>query len=136
MLEHLGQTPDSFIGIMRELWRICRNQARISIRVPDCRHDDFFGDPTHVRPINDQMLGLFDQQFNRWCIEQHHTNTPLGLMHGIDFSVESKDLVLDSPWAEKRASGEMNQAQIDEAIRMYNNVIKEARYVLVARKVK
>jgi predicted SAM-dependent methyltransferase len=34
VLEHLGQTPSSFLSIMKELYRICKNEAVIDITVP------------------------------------------------------------------------------------------------------
>ena len=51
VLEHLGGSSDTFLGVMQELYRICQPGTKIVIRVPDPRHDDFFGDPTHQRPI-------------------------------------------------------------------------------------
>ena len=39
VLEHLGTTPDAFIGVMKELYRVCRNGAEVRIAVPfvlDC----------------------------------------------------------------------------------------------------
>ena len=41
VLEHLGQNPDVFNSIIKELYRICVNKAFIDIRVPHPRHDDF-----------------------------------------------------------------------------------------------
>ena len=56
VLEHIGQDPDVFIKILKELYRICKNQALINIAVPHPRHEAFISDPTHVRPIT--VLGL------------------------------------------------------------------------------
>ena len=50
VLEHLGQTPDLFLKIMQELYRVCKPNATVTIMVPDPRHDFFLNDPTHVRP--------------------------------------------------------------------------------------
>ena len=68
VLEHLGRDPDVFIGIIKELYRVCRNGALIHIVVPHPRHDNFLGDPTHVRPITYQVMQLFDKSL---C-EQFH----------------------------------------------------------------
>ena len=51
VLEHIGQNPDVFNNIIKELYRICKNNSIVDIRVPHPRHDDFISDPTHVRPI-------------------------------------------------------------------------------------
>ena len=64
VLEHIGQSPDIFIKILKELYRICKNQALIEISVPHPRHDNFISNPTHVRPITIFGLSLFDRDLN------------------------------------------------------------------------
>ena len=61
-LEHMGETTDVFLGILKELYRICKPRAKIFIFVPHPRHDDFLGDPTHVRVITPQLLSLFSKK--------------------------------------------------------------------------
>ena len=56
VLEHIGQQPDTFINIIKELYRICTNNALIIINVPYPRYEEFLSDPKHVRPIT--ILGL------------------------------------------------------------------------------
>src|SRR5215467_8699044 len=46
VLEHLGQQPSVFLGIMKEMYRVCQANARVFIVVPHFRHDLFFHDPT------------------------------------------------------------------------------------------
>jgi len=62
VMEHIGQTPDMFNLIIKELYRICKNQAIMDITVPHPRHDDFLADPTHVRPITVLGLSLYDKE--------------------------------------------------------------------------
>ena len=64
VLEHIGQNPDTFNEILKEFYRICKNQAIINIAVPHPRHDDFISDPTHVRPITVLGLSLYNKQLN------------------------------------------------------------------------
>ena len=40
-LEHLGQIARVFLGMMKELYRVCRDGAEIEINVPHPRHDNF-----------------------------------------------------------------------------------------------
>src|SRR5665213_561124 len=63
-LEHIGGDPRVFLGIMQELYRVCANECVIHINVPHPRHDNFIGDPTHVRPVTPQMLALFSKRLN------------------------------------------------------------------------
>ena len=134
VLEHLGQAPDSFIGVMKELWRVCKPGAPVRVHVPDPRHESFLGDPTHVRPVTLDTLALFSQAFNRQTIAEGAANTPLGLMHGVDFDIASHEAVYDEPWRSRLARNEITAEQAAEAARMYLNVVLEHRFVLKAVK--
>jgi len=48
ILEHIG---DGFFHLMQEMYRVCEDGAVIDIQVPHHRHEVFFGDVTHIRPI-------------------------------------------------------------------------------------
>ena len=133
-LEHMGQAPDVFIGIMRELWRVCAPAALVQINVPDHRHDHFFGDPTHVRPVTFEMLNLFNQRLNRQWIDAGAANTPLGLIHEINFEVESHVRILEEPWATMHQTKQITVADVDAAARKYNNVVQAHHFLLVAIK--
>lgn len=122
VLEHLGQQTDVFLGVIRELWRICRDQALINIEVPHPRHDSFLADPTHVRAILPGTLALFDQSLNRAWAQQGIPNTPLGLIHGVDLRIEAATYQLGEPWRSRLISGAIAQAELEEAIARFNNV--------------
>lgn len=129
VLEHLGERSSTFLAIIKELWRICRHDAKITIEVPHPRHDSFLSDPTHVRPILPSMLALFDQALNREWIAQKMSNTPLGLILGVDFRVESYGHLPAEPWRTRLASGEVDRAAVEEAYRSFNNVIETVTVV-------
>jgi hypothetical protein len=134
VLEHLGQRTEVFLSIIKEMYRVCRNRARIEIIVPHPRHDNFLGDPTHVRPVTGQMLSLFSQRLNREWSKLGAANTPLGLIIGVDFEIESNVYTLDSVWQARLSSGELNEVEIDQAARQYNNVISQSTIVWRVRK--
>jgi hypothetical protein len=134
VLEHLGQQTEVFLAIIKEMYRVCRDGARIEITVPHPRSDHFLGDPTHVRPVTDAMLDLFSQRFNRECAESGDSNTPLGLILGVDFEIESNLAALDPVWQEKLASGQISEAEMTQAARQYNNVITQSTIVWRVRK--
>lgn len=123
VLEHLGAATDVYLGIIKELYRVCRNGAQIHIVVPHPRHDHFLGDPTHVRPIIPDGLMLFSQELNRNWITQGAANTPLGIYLGVDFAVTSVNMMLDEPWRGRFERGEISPADMNHAARSYNNVI-------------
>lgn len=139
VLEHLGQTPDGFISIMKEMYRVLVDGGLVTIIVPHPRSDGFVGDPTHVRIINSDVLSLFSQRFNRLCIERGWASTTLGLYHGIDFEAVEIHEHLSGTWAERFAKAKEigDQKEIDEittATKERFNVISETKIVL--RKVK
>lgn len=134
VLEHLGPLPRDFLAIMRELWRICRPGAVVTVVAPHPRHDAFLCDPTHVRPITAESLALFSQQRNRDWIARGAANTPLGLMLGIDFAVERTAFLLDEPWRSRHREGTLDTADLAEAVRIYSNVVQESTITLRAIK--
>jgi predicted SAM-dependent methyltransferase len=134
VLEHLGQRTETYLGIMRELWRVCRHGAKVRIVVPHPRHDHYLNDPTHVRPITPQGLELFSQRKNREWREKGIANSTLALHLGIDFEIEKVSMVPDETWRQRLESGEVDRAQLAQAMRAQNNVIAETTVVLTAIK--
>lgn len=125
VLEHLGRETETFLGVIKELWRVCSDGAKVAITVPHPRHDAFLNDPTHVRPITDGMLRVFDQSANLDDQSRGFSNTPLGLITGVDFRVESVQYVLEPKWLERHQRGELSHDDLSHAAVHYNNVIRE-----------
>ena len=98
VLEHIEQIPDVFIKIMKELYRVCYNQANIYISVPHPRHDDFFADSTHVRPITTLSLSLFDLDLNKQWKKNGAANTPLAIIHNVNFKIIKNEEILDTKY--------------------------------------
>ena len=134
VLEHLGQDTAAYLGIIRELYRICRNDALVKITVPHPRHDTFLIDPTHVRAIMPDSMALFSKQRNRECKERGISDTPLGLYLDVDFEVVDVSQMLDPLWEKNLASGKMTETEILGIARLYNNVIKEITITMKAIK--
>ena len=125
VLEHIGQDPAIFIKILKEFYRICKNQALINISVPHPRHDDFISDPTHVRPITVTGLSLFDKAQNKEWERIGAANTPLGLIHNLNFKIESVSYKIEDDIMSKFKEGQIDQQRFDFMIKHYNNIIKQ-----------
>lgn len=122
VLEHVGAEPPVFIGIMKELYRVCRAGARVRIAVPHPRHDNFFDDPTHVRAVTPMTLALFSKkQCAQWKAEGA-SNSPLAVYADVDF--ELRDLNV------KVAEKYRGHPNLDEMVQHWNNVATEYRMVL------
>jgi ubiquinone/menaquinone biosynthesis C-methylase UbiE len=100
VLEHIGQNPEIFNNIIKEFYRICKNNSVIDIRVPHPRHDDFISDPTHVRPITILGLQLYDKNLNEKWEKMKAANTPLALIHGVNFLIKDVNYVLEKHYIE------------------------------------
>lgn len=133
-LEHMGADPKVFLAIMTELYRICAPGAVVAINVPHPRHDNFIGDPTHVRVITPQVLALFDRALNDQWQAAGVANSPLAHYTGVDFHITETRTVLDQPYAAQFKAGQITQAELQEAMRARNNVALEFQIKLVARK--
>lgn len=133
-LEHMGGDPKVFMAIMKELYRISAPGCVVNIHVPHPRHDHFINDPTHVRPITDQMLYLFDKELNDQWKAQGAANSPLAHYTGVDFKITSVLAVPAPRYRKMLEAGEVDKATLSRLAEERNNVIEEIRIGLVARK--
>ena len=134
-LEHMGRDTDTYLDIIRETYRVCSNQASVVIHVPHPRHDNYLGDPTHVRPITPQSLTLFDRVKNcEWVAGGISAATPLALYIGVDFYIAGVSTVLDPLYYEKYVNGIYSLDEIHQKGRELNHVISDYQITLIVRK--
>lgn len=133
-LEHMGASSEVFLGIIKELYRVCANGAVININVPHPRHDNFINDPTHVRIITPQLLSLFCKALNREWQRTGAANTPLGLYLDVDFEILNVEQVLDPSYHQVFNEKKISMEDLLVAIRERNNVVSEYKITLRAIK--
>ena len=133
-LEHMGERTATFLTIIQELYRVCRDGATIRIDAPHPRHDDFMNDPTHVRPITPQIMQLFDRVAVLEVQQRGGANTPLSLYVDVDLELAHREAVLDEPYRSRLESGALSQEAAQALIRNQNNVVKELRMELRVHK--
>ena len=134
VLEHLGEQTEIFLGIMGELYRICRPGAVIHVVVPHPRHDDFINDPTHVRAITPEVMTLFDRRANLEWQRSGAANSQLALVLGVDFVLAHVELLPTNEWRERLRLGEVTLAELESARMSQLNVIREIGMRLTVRK--
>jgi SAM-dependent methyltransferase len=122
VLEHVGASADVFIGVMQELYRVCRGGAMVHIAVPHPRHNFFLDDPTHVRPITPQMLQLFSKRNCEQWKALGAANSPLALYAGVDFELREMQVVVADKYK--------NAPNLEEMVERYNNIATEYRMAL------
>lgn len=125
VMEHLLDT----VGTMKELYRICQKDAVVQINVPHWAHDDQVNDPTHVRAITPEMMALFCKGTCEQLQESHAANTPLALMHNVDFILEKVDMALD-----ERFRHWQDDPALERMMLLNRNVVREVRMTLRANK--
>jgi len=130
VLEHLGQTSETYLSIMKELYRICKGGAKIDIKVPHPRHDDFITDPTHVRPILPAQFQMYSKKNNKEWRQQRAANTPLADYLDIDFEVEDITWVVDDKWIKLLQEGKITSERLAEKAEHEFNIIKEVEIQL------
>lgn len=129
ILEHIG---DGFFHLMKELYRVCCDQAVIDIQVPHHRSEVWYGDPTHVRFITVDNLRLFDKKYNDWHIIQWNSSSGFGNKLNVDFEIFDYSFIPNEDW--KMRFREMTQEQIIEVSKNFNNVYYETHIKLMVRK--
>ena len=134
VLEHLGGTSDIFLKVMQELYRVCKPGARVVIRVPDPRHDDYLSDPTHQRPVIPGLFQPFDLALNEAWQSRGLPGTPLGKYLKIDFHVVSATPYLDPRWRNALDQGRVGADALGQAMVGNNNVVQWHEIVLEAVK--
>ncbi|MCD4486159.1 methyltransferase domain-containing protein [Chromobacterium vaccinii] len=134
VLEHLGADTDTYLGIIKELYRVCAPDARVAITVPHPRSDNYLADPTHVRPITAMGLQMFNQELNRQSIQEGGSSTPLGIYLNVDWALESSDVKILEPWASRFNGGQLTEDDITLAVQNFYNVIGDCTFVMRIRK--
>jgi hypothetical protein len=123
-----------FLAMMQELYRVAADGCVVRIDVPHPRHDNFIGDPTHVRPITPQVLTLFDRRLNDEWKRLGGANTPLAHHTGVDFETVRSDVVVDEPYYGQFKRGELSRSDLQRLLHTSYNIAREFRITLRARK--
>ena len=125
VLEHLGQSTDVYLDIIREIYRVCQHGARIRIVVPHYRHELFFDDPTHVRAITPMGIQLFSQRLNRMWIEQGVANSPLGLHLGVNLELKNTIFYPSQDWFRLHPEQPVDFKLLVRESSIYNNLLEQ-----------
>ncbi len=135
VLEHLGQSFSVFNQVIKELYRVSVHNGNLHIKVPHPRHDNFLGDPTHVRAILPQTLALYDQERNDQWIAEKSANSPLGKIHNVNFRLHNINYILDQRYQEALQKNQVSEEALRELTASSNNVIAEIDMHLIAIKI-
>jgi len=68
---------------------------------------------------------LFDKAQNEEWEKMGAANTPLGLIHKVNFKIESSNYRIEDDIMLKYKAGDIDKLKLDYMIKYYNNVIKQ-----------
>jgi len=133
-LEHLGKDAHTFFAIIKEMYRICKNNALIEITVPHPRHDHFINDPTHVRIVTPALMGLFSKKNCLHWKQIGAPNSPLALYLDVDFQIESSVVNIEKKYLEEMNIGKLSREELFEMMDKFNNIASS--YKIIMRPIK
>ena len=125
VLEHLGRTEKNFNEIIKEIYRICAHGAIVHIKVVHPRHEYFLGDPSHVRAITPMSMVSYDKRRNEIWVQKGSQNTPLGIIHGVNFVLLESKNILASDVQNALNNGLLAEKNLSEMILRYNNIVEK-----------
>lgn len=134
ILEHLGDTNDDFIDIIKEMYRVSENGAIWEILVPHWRCDIAIDDLTHKRLITPGMFNLFNKRIQ---IEKARTKESDSMLaFECDIDVEICDIQFDytSPWEAKIKRNELTKEELNYALNHFNNVALSTKMLIQIHK--
>lgn len=123
ILEHVGKTPQDFINVLKEMYRVSCHGAVWEVQFPHHRCDIAFDDPTHVRLLTETTFRLFDKKRAMRLIDEKQAETPLALMHNIDIEVLDVKHVWVDYWAQQVKEGKIKIEELENYyMKVFNNV--------------
>jgi len=96
------------------------------------RHDYFYDDPTHRRPITVGGLLLFSKKHNKLCREQGAASSRLGDYFKVDFEILDYNYMPSQQYRDQFV-GEPRDV-VEKYLREHNNIIEELWVNLVVIK--
>jgi len=106
-LEHMGHDFETLERIMRELYRVCRPGALVSIIAKDPRSDAFQDDPTCTRIVSPQIIALFDNR-----AAAHPTLGAVAKRNNVDFEITFRSSKVEEPYWGQFQRGEISRKEM------------------------
>ena len=121
ILEHIV----NLAPLMEECYRLLKPGGLLAIVCQYYTHEWAWGDPTHVRGINEHTFNFFSQEYLK------NSKSPTSRLNvKCNFEVKRVEFIVAEEWKHANAS------ELEFAKRRYNNVITNIYFELVAIKTK
>ena len=134
VLEHLGETSDDFINIIKEMYRVSENGAIWEIQFPHWNCDVAYDDPTHKRALTIGMFQLFNKNHLLGKAINGDTESLLAFDADVDIEVCDVNFEYTPPFAERIKNKTITQDELNHALNHLNNVALSARVLIQVHK--
>lgn len=134
ILEHLGDTGEDFIKILKEMYRVSTNGAIWEVIVPHWRCDTALDDLTHKRLITFNMFNMFNKRMQFEKAHNGEADSLLSFENDIDIEVCDVQFDYTHVWQERMRSGQVTDEELIFALNHYNNVAVSTRLLIQVHK--
>jgi hypothetical protein len=134
ILEHLGNSNEHFIEIIKEMYRVSNNGAVWEIEVPHWRCDTLLDDPTHKRTVTPGFWHLFNQESLKHKIMAGQGDSRLAFEHDVDLNLVDMQIEYIPKWTAALKSKEITTEELNYALNHYNNVAVSVKYLIQVHK--
>lgn len=134
ILEHLGQNPKIFTNIIKEMYRVSKNEANWFVKVPHHRCDLFYDDYTHVRPLTAKTFKMFDQKFNYETIERKLSESTYGIYYNVDLEIVDLQYHIIDMWTQQVNNGMLGSSELNIKLNTLSNVCESIDIVIKVHK--
>lgn len=84
---HVLEHVHNLIGVLQEIYRVCKPDAYVGIIVPHPRHDVFLNDPTHVRAVTPDSMAMFSRRHCEDMEAKGAKITDMWKHYGVNFDI-------------------------------------------------
>lgn len=134
ILEHLGDTSNDFVKVMKEMYRISHNGAIWEIQSPHWNCDIAIDDPDHKRKITMGMFNLFNKRMLLEKLQTEGSDSAHAFEHDVDIEICDMQFDYTGPWAERIRKREISQDELTYALNHFNNVAMSVKYLIQVHK--
>ena len=134
VLEHVGQDPKVFTNIIKEMYRVSKDQSEWFICVPHHRCDLMWDDYTHVRVLTEKTFKMFDQKVNFDAIDRGLSDSTYGIYNNIDLEIYDVQYDLVKYWQDQQAIGMIGSTQLNINLNTMSNVAESVKIFLRVHK--
>jgi len=132
VIEHLPIHPDGFFRILKEIYRIAKNNCLLYIECPHPSHRWQIVDLTHQKPIHYEGLEMLSKQYCKKLIQRGSTKSPLAIMYDVDFEIIKYKYTID-PSAKQHITnvlGKFDDRLMESYIHLFNNIAATQKFIL------